>query len=57
MDWIRHHSIWFTFKGRTLKGKAILVQAREVLRLPGGRASQISKKSAQEGGKAVSPTH
>jgi len=41
IDWIRHHRIWFTLKERTLKGKAISVQDRQALRLPGGWGSQI----------------
>jgi len=57
LDWIRPNRIWFPFKERTVKGKAIPVQAREVLRVPRGWGSQISKKLAQEGGKVFSPMH
>jgi hypothetical protein len=33
------------------------VKPEQALRFPGSRGSQISTKSAHEGGKVVSPTH
>ena len=40
-----------------VKGKAIPVQAWRGHEVPGGGGSQISRQSAHEGGKVVSPTH
>jgi hypothetical protein len=42
---------------RVKKGKAIPLQARTGLRVPGVLGSQISRQSAHEGGKVLSSTH
>jgi len=47
-------SVTHTFSQCHSKGKAILVHAYRIL---GGCGSQISRQSAHEGGKVVSPTH
>jgi hypothetical protein len=40
-----------------VKGKAIHFRSGHALRIPEGRGSQISRHSAHEGGKVVTPTH
>jgi hypothetical protein len=40
-----------------VKGKAIPLQPRQALRVPGRRGSQVFRQSAHECGKVVSPTH
>ena len=42
---------------RTVKGAAIPYRSGQTLRFPGVCGSQISRQSAHEGGKVVSPTH
>ena len=49
---------WFSFSNiTTLKGKDTPVETWTDLRFPGGCGFQISRQTAHEGGKVVSPTH
>jgi len=53
-----HHTEWWKIYVKLHeKSKAIPLQAWTGLRVPGGRGSQISRQSAHEVSKFVSPTH
>jgi len=61
-NWFKNHAnfplpCFVAVFRKTLKGKAIPLQAWQALRVPGGWGSQISRQSANKGGKVVSPKH
>ena len=56
--YIRLYNTWFIFyKYNICKGQQSLCKRGQALRFPEGWGSQISRQSAHEGGKVVSPTH
>jgi hypothetical protein len=53
----KEHCHYKNFTSRKVKAKLSHCKPGQVLGVPVGSGSQISRKSAYEGGKVVSPTH